>query len=231
VGLKWVLAWSDEFDGTEIDGSKWSISGDIPRRKGYWVKEDAYLDGRGHLVLRTKSDGQRFTSGAINSAGKFEQRFGFWAIRCKFPEQEGHWPSFWLYTESVMNEAEQGRDGTEIDVVEKPLRIDMIQHALHWNGYEKAHRSVRKESAIAGVSQGFQVFAVEWGPSEYVFYVNGQETWRTNAGGVSQVLQYIVISEEIDSWAGDIRKARLPDYFVVDWVRVYKAESLKLRIN
>ncbi len=191
-GKKWVLVWGDEFNGTKIDDSKWEISGDFPRKKGYWAKENAYVDGRGHLILRTKNDGGRFTSGAINSAGKFEQRFGFWAIRCKFPKQEGHWPSFWLYSQSVKNVEEEGRDGTEIDVMEKPLRTDAIQHNLHWNGYKQAHRSAGKEVAIPGLSRGVHIFAVQWKPSEYIFYVDGKETWRTNAGGVSQVPQYIL---------------------------------------
>ena len=49
-GTTWKLVWSDEFDGDTIDTSKWEIVGDHPRRDGFWVKEDAYVDGKGHLV-------------------------------------------------------------------------------------------------------------------------------------------------------------------------------------
>jgi len=31
------------------------------------------------------------------------------------------------------------------------------------------------------------------------------------------------ITNEIGDWAGDIKKANLPDYFEVDYVRVYDA--------
>lgn len=224
-GGAWEIVWEDNFDGKEIDTSKWNIDGDRVRRKGYWYREDAYLDGKGHLVLRTKVKDGRFTSGSINSAGKFQQRFGYWEIRCKFPSQEGHWPAFWLYTESVKNIEHEGRDGTEIDIMEKPLRSDVIEHNLHWDGYEEAHRSARKEVKLPGISEGFHTFAVQWTSSGYVFYVDGRETWRTKAGGISRVPQYIFISEEVDDWAGDILNANLPDYFLVDWVRVYKASS------
>ena len=37
----------------------------------------------------------------------------------------------------------------------------------------------------------------------------------------AQVPQYILLSDEIGSWAGDISKAKLPDRFLVDYVRVY----------
>ena len=59
----------------------------------------------------------------------------------------------------------------------------------------------------------------------YVFYVDGKEVWRSAAGGVSQVAEYIKLTEEIGTWAGDIQKAELPDVFEVDYVRVYDAVS------
>ncbi|MFZ1936145.1 MAG: hypothetical protein WCB27_13385 [Thermoguttaceae bacterium] len=55
----------------------------------------------------------------------------------------------------------------------------------------------------------------------YAFYIDGKETWRTKAGGVSQVPEYMLLSDEIATWGGDIRKAKLPDAFLVDYVRVY----------
>jgi hypothetical protein len=45
--------------------------------------------------------------------------------------------------------------------------------------------------------------------------------WRTKAGGVCQVPLYIKFSDEVGKWGGDINKAKLPDRFLVDYVRVY----------
>ncbi len=221
-GQRWKLAWSDEFNGTQIDESKWEIMGDWKRRDGYWVKEDSYLDGKGNLLLRTKQDGERFTSGAVRTRGKFEHAFGYWVCRCKFPTQEGHWPAFWLMAAGVNKVGDEGRDGTEIDIMEKPWREDKITQNLHWDGYGKAHKSAGTgQIVIPGVSEGFHTFGLHWTPQEYVFYVDGKETWRTSAGGVSRVPEYAKLTEEIGTWGGDIKKATLPDYFVVDYVRVY----------
>jgi beta-glucanase (GH16 family) len=68
---------------------------------------------------------------------------------------------------------------------------------------------------------GFHTFGLLWTPEEYVFYVDGQETWRTQAGGVSQVPEYLLLSDEVGDWGGDIETAKLPDEFQVDYVRVY----------
>ncbi|MHC4559223.1 MAG: glycoside hydrolase family 16 protein, partial [Planctomycetota bacterium] len=221
-GKSWKLVWSDEFDSTKIDQGKWEIMGDRKRRDGYWVKEDAYPDGKGNLILRTNKSGERYTSGAVRTKGKFEHKFGYWVCRCKFPTQEGHWPAFWLHTNSVNKIGNEGRDGTEIDIMEKPWREDKITQNLHWDGYGKAHKSAGSgQITIPGISKGFHTFGLHWTPEQYVFYVDGKETWRTSAGGVSQVSEYLKLTEEIGDWGGDIKKAKLPDYFVVDYVRVY----------
>lgn len=55
--------------------------------------------------------------------------------------------------------------------------------------------------------------------------MDGQETWRSSAGGVSQVPEYVKVTEEIGTWGGDIQKASLPDYCEVDYVRVYEAKA------
>ena len=64
---------------------------------------------------------------------------------------------------------------------------------------------------VPGVMEGWHTFGLWWKPDEYVFYVDGKETWRTKAGGVCQVPEYILLSDEIGKWGGDIKKAKLPD--------------------
>lgn len=217
----WKLIWSDEFEGTTLDTSKWEIIGDSKRRDGFWVKDDSYLDGQGNLLLRTRKDGDRFTSGAIRTCAKFEHAFGYWEIRCKLPTQPGHWPAFWLMCNGVSSLDNEGRDGTEIDIVEVPWRNGQITMNLHWDGYGKEHKSAGSKITIPSLTNGFHTFALWWKTNEYVFYTDGQETWRSSAGGVSQVPEFIKLTEEIGKWGGDIQKAKLPDYFTVDYVRVY----------
>lgn len=61
-------------------------------------------------------------------------------------------------------------------------------------------------------------------PEEYIFYMDGKEVWRSQAGGFSQRSEYLLLTEEIGTWAGDIHKATLPDSFELDYVRVYEAD-------
>jgi len=222
AGKEWKLIWHDEFDGTTLDETKWNRLGDGKRRDGYWVKADAYLSGQGTLLLRTKKDGDRYTCGAVRTQGKFEHAFGYYVARCKMPREPGHWPAFWMMCPGVSKVGDEGRDGTEIDIVEIPWRDGKITMNLHWDGYGKEHQTAGTSMTMPELTEGFHNYGLWWTPEEYVFYVDGKEVWRSKAGGVSQVPQYLKLTEEIGNWAGDIRKAKLPDYFEVDYVRVYE---------
>jgi beta-glucanase (GH16 family) len=226
-GQAWQLCWHDEFEGRTLDETKWNRLGDWKRRDGYWVQEDAYLNGKGSLVLRTRKDGDRYTCGAVNTRGKFEHAFGYYVARCRLPRQPGHWPAFWIMAPGVNTVGNDGRDGTEIDIVEVPWRDGRLTANLHWDGYGKDHQSAGTNFCRPEVLQGWHTFGLLWLPTQYVFYVDGQETWRTSAGGVSQVPEFIKLTEEIGEWGGQIQKARLPDYFEVDYVRVYEAKPAK----
>jgi len=221
-GSSWRIVWQDEFEGSTLDETKWNRLGDWKRRDGFWVREDAFLSGTGTLRLRTRKDGDRFTCGAINTRGKFERAFGFYVARCRLPSQPGHWPAFWIMGGGVGAVGNEGRDGTEIDIIEVPWRDGRLTVNLHWDGYGKDHRSAGHQFKRPEVMQGWHDYALWWTPEEYVFYVDGEEVWRSRAGGVCQVPEFLKLTEEIGDWAGDIRQAALPDHFEVDFVRVYE---------
>jgi beta-glucanase (GH16 family) len=219
-GKAWKLVWDDSFAGKKLDESKWEVPNQR-RRDGWWSPKAVSLDGKGHLTISTLRDGDRYLDACVRTRGKFQHAHGYYVARIKLQDQPGHWSAFWLFNSSVGKVGNEGRDGTEIDIMEKPWRDGRVQHALHWDGYGKAHKSMGQVVTVPGVMDGFHTFSLWWKHDEYVFYVDGKETWRTNAGGVCQVPLYIKLSDEIGKWGGAITKAKLPDHFLVDYVRVY----------
>ena len=245
----WVLTFQDEFNGEGApDPDKWEVP-EFNRRNnndgpdGWWRKENAYQDGAGNLVISVQkienqnddADEFDYSSGAVRSLGKFEQRYGKFEIRCKLPAQPGWWVAFWLHSQSVGNvdstgAVSSGEDGTEIDIMEGFGWTDKVQSALHWDGYGKFHKSAGKSTVIDGIRDGYHTYTLEWDEAEYRFFVDGAETWRTTDGGVSKVPAYVKITGEImtagwaitDKWANDPAKADYPDHYIIDWVRVYK---------
>ncbi len=226
-GYRFKPLWQDTFSGKKIDTTKWSIRGDHKRKDGFWEKDNCFLDGAGKLVIRAAKEEKGYTTGCLSSKGKFEHDFGFYIIRCKFSRTQGHGPAFWLQSDSVGKVGDEGRDGTEIDILEKFKNDDRIQHALHWDGYGEDHKAASCTVEMEGLSSGYHTFGLLWTPTEYVFYVDGIESWRTTAGGVSQVKAYILLSDEIRFWNGDITKETFPQDFYVDYVRVYDLVPIK----
>jgi beta-glucanase (GH16 family) len=220
-GKAWKLVWNDEFDGEKLDETKWTYRPDGKRKGGWWSKKAIRLDGDGHLVITTFMDGEKPTDGCVITQGKFEHAFGYYVARVKFQKQPGHWSAFWITGSGVSKIGDGGRDGTEIDIMEKPWLDDRVTHNLHWDGYGEHHKHEGTKTTVPGIMKGWHTFGLLWLPDEYVFYIDGKETWRSNAGGVCQVPQYMLLSDEIGPWAGDITKAKLPDHFMVDYVRVY----------
>jgi len=84
---------------------------------------------------------------------------------------------------------------------------------------------------VPGLHEGWHTVGVNWKPDEYVFYLDGKETWRTKAGGVSQVKTHILLTEEIGTWAGYIGMANLPDKTLFDYVRVYDLASREKQLK
>ena len=221
-GGKWKAVFSDDFDGKEVDAKKWEKVGDGKRRGAWWLQKNAFLDGKGNLVGRSTLEDGKYGCGGLRTRGKYMHSFGYYEIRCRVPQQPGTWSAFWLYDPAVGRIGNGGRDGAEIDIFESPwLGQNKYNIAVHWDGYGKEHKSWGRKIDAAKLDTGFHVFGFLWTPEEYVFFYDGKEVARSAEGGVCQVPLYIKVTTEIGEWAGDIAKAKLPDDFVVDWVKVW----------
>ncbi|MCM1523351.1 MAG: glycoside hydrolase family 16 protein [Ruminococcus sp.] len=229
-GKDYIIVFEDDFDGGELDGSKWKRCPEQKRqdRNNYWRDEMSYLDGKGNLVIGMKYDKYRgeYMSGGVRTKGLFEQAYGYFEIRCTVNTVPGYWTAFWLMNDCVVSEENGGVDGTEIDIFESPFCGEgKIQHTLNWDGYGKAHKALGKITDADVYDGEYHTFGLLWTEEEYVFYIDGKETWRTcaeEAEGVCGEPLYIKISSETGSWTGLADPKTLPDEMMVDYVRVYK---------
>ena len=220
-GKSLKLIWQDEFDGNRLDETKWEARPDGKRKGGWWSRKAITLDGEGHLVIATFMDGDKPTDGCIWTKGKFEHAFGYYVARVKFQKEPGHSSAFWMNSDGIRKVGDGGRDGTELDIMEKPWLDDRVQYTFHWDGYGKDHKQSGSRYECKGLNKGFHTIGLEWTPTEYVFYVDGKVARRTR-DAVSHRAEYMILSLEVGKWAGDIRKAKLPYAVSVDYVRVYK---------
>ena len=231
AGQQWKLVWQDEFNGPKLDETKWNRLGDSKRRDGFWIQEDAYLSGKGTLLLRTRKDGDRYTCGAVNTRGKFEQGLGRWEARIRVPSGMGIWPAYWLLG---ANYPQVGWPACgEIDIMEnvgfEPTRIHGTVHTAAYNHVQGTAKGANV--TIANPWEDFHVYAMEWYADRIDVFVDGQKyfTFRNEGTGSAawpfDKPQYLLINLAIGgSWGGQrgIDDTRFPHRYVVDYVRVYQ---------
>ncbi len=220
------MVWNDEFNGTQLDNKKWQPCPQWFRQGGsYWSDDNYELDGNGNLVLKVTEKNGKVYCGAIRTRGLFQKKYGYFEVRCKVPQMRGGWAAFWMMP--LQNKpGSRGNDGTEIDIFESINGWDgKINHALHWDGYGAEHQ---KESYRFDrpdlYDNKHHLFGVMWTPNEYIFYIDNVETWRTSAGGVADVEQYLKLTMEVSDgwWAGKWSdQVKKPIYWEVDYVRAY----------
>ena len=268
-GKNWKLVWQDEFDGTELDTSKWNF------RLNYWgypsptfTAEGVELDGESHMRLHLiEKDGDYFSPhlqtgsntfdiprdsegfwpfGAYQPA-KFMHRYGFYEIRCRLPKNTGWHAAFWLQAPGIGGHPDPRYGGVECDIMEnyKQHTDGLIGCGNGWGGYGKNNQWYGHFwFPYEETPDGWHRYSVDWSPDGYTFYADGKQVGVQEAP-VSEVEQFILVSTECHGYhknfgsrgglekltegmaapgpVEELKSAVLPDYFEVDFVRVFDA--------
>lgn len=236
---------------TELDRSIWSghyqYGKTTEARKGsYWNQYLAYTEN-GNLIIPVTyleegmgGKGAGWYTAGIDTDGDspngFSQKFGYFECRCILPKGADVWSAFWLMNDGVYNADGNGRDGTEIDIFEsdryEKRRNNAVSSNLHFDGYGEAHQMMGAEEFLIENNpyEEFNTYGLEWNEKEYIFYINGKETFRTSFGGVSQNEEYLILSVEMRGENGiPSQRENAPaedTQFIVDYVKVYQYKDL-----
>ena len=246
------IIFSDEFEGTSLNTDKWELCPEWDRQgRSSWRNDMVSVSG-GYLHLKLKRDtnlgaekskdnaiaNNWIRAGGVRTRKQewpypllFDNGYGFYEVRIKFPIVSGTWGAFWLMSPTQHLLGDEGVDGTEIDIVESIHNENSEYNAaLHWNGYDDKHKSVGSGEGAKPVNiydGQFHTFALDWSPSEYVFYVDGKVFWRADGGaqfnnsGINQNPNYIKLTVEGAGWAGGLPPDFTEAEMLVDYVRVY----------
>ena len=218
---KYELFWSDEFDGSELDTTKWRHRYLGPRANAV-VTRDAVKVQDGFLTITAHKHGDEFHTGMLGTQETFTTVYGYFECKVKFQEETGSTAAFWFQSPTFGGVGDSRKYGAEIDVFEYRLKAPTHSgHSIHWDGYKDDHKRESHMTRSKDYGEGWHTFGLEWTKDSYTFYVDGKKTWKTSAG-MSSTDQYMILSFEIQDWAGDIKKANLPDAVTYDYVRVWK---------
>ena len=258
VGFEYCeLVWSDEFDGTEVDTTKWSLQrGDgsevnLPPGWGnneqqWYTDQNATVDD-GFLTITAREEtvepGYNFTSARLRTFRKGDWKYGRMEMRAKMPLGKGLWPAFWML--STNREYGGWAASGEIDIVEylgsDPEEIfGTIHYGGEWPNNTLSGTPYRLPEG--GFDEDFHVFAIEWEEGEIRWYVDDihystRTDWYSTAAPFPAPFDtkfHLLLNVAV---GGDLPGApdsntQFPQELVVDYVRVYKeAEAPPFTIN
>ena len=223
-GKTWKLVWHDEFDGTKLDESEVGRPARCPRdATAGGCARRSRLDGKGHLVISTLKDGDKYIDGCVRTQGKFEHAFGYYVARIQLAEAAGplvgvldHGQPAWARS------ATKGGTAPRSTSWRSRGSTTGCNHALHWDGYGKDHKSEGKVVEGARRDGGLPHVRPAGGSP-----TSTSSTWTARRRGAPRRAASARCRSTSSSATrsatgrGDISKAKLPDQFLVDYVRVY----------
>ena len=183
IPTEYTLVWSDEFDGDELDLSKWFIE---DNGNGGGNNELQYYDARGVsmgtepvtgrkcLILTARKEnyrGRTASSGRINTSNSFTFTHGRVEALIRLPQTaDGLWPAFWLLGADYIDNPWPACG--EIDILEMGNATGIRQGtqdryfngACHWGHYSGSGypNYAVASNAPYSLQDGFHLFTLEW---------------------------------------------------------------------
>ncbi len=195
----WKLIWNDEFDGTELDTSKWGF------RLNFWgqrlktfTTEGVELDGNSHLRLHMIRKGNDFYSPHLQTGSltydipkdtngfwpfgkrekpKFMHCYGYYEVRCRLPKNSGWHAAFWLQAPGIGSHPDPQHAGVECDIMENYLQHSegKIIAGNIWGGYgSDCQGSGHFQWDYKETPDSWHYYGVDWSPNGYDFYADGK---------------------------------------------------------
>lgn len=236
-----TLAWSDEFDGTEINSANWSHevgSGGWGNNESqaYTADEANSFVEDGNLFIVALQDGAGYTSARMVSRDLQEFDHGRIDIRAVLPYGQGLWPALWMLgaNHSQVGWPECG----EIDIMELlGHQPNYVHGTAHWGeliggGHPNVGTATYSDFPTTFVDE-YHVFSLDWRPDTMVWLMNGEPYHMlTTEGNVApsgydtpfnDPFFFIFNIAVGGNWPGYPDETTLfPQFMAVDYVRVYQ---------
>jgi len=255
----YTLTFQDEFDGMALDTAKWNDcavdfyngAGVLGNEQCAMCPENISVSG-GYLHIKCSmetltcqnKDGGTSTvhyrTGGINTKNKFQQTYGWWEARIKFPSAKSLIPAFWLmphainfsqenpyeYNMIAMNSPVTG-DTAEVDIMEFETHWmgNQVSSNLWWGGYGDNLTGYDLGFSNISSPDDWHIYACNWEPGRLEIYVDGVKMHTYAGTGIPFGDEIVILSMSAGTWGHPIIDSELPSEMLVDYIRVYTANT------
>jgi hypothetical protein len=232
---RWHLTFSDEFDSRVLDKKKWltrhywgeTILHDSYVHEGekQFYPEDKNIEqANSILTISTRKQqisGKKwnpaigfyphqfdYTSGIINSGGRFRQLYGLFEVKVRFNLNHPVSHACWMISDLMLPQLDIAR-------ASKKIRVGSYFGNPNVKGGVDKRAASMSRSRYGG---DYQIFSLEWTAGKLIWKINGVTIYKTTQG-VPQVPMYMNISSSLYQ---DVNGSVLPAQVEVDWIRCYQ---------
>jgi beta-glucanase (GH16 family) len=241
----WTVVWEDNFDGTALDESRWSVqTGDgcdvnlcgWGNNELQWYQADNLTVADGLLTITARREsmgGKNYTSARIRSYRKGDWTYAKVEFRARMPRGRGMWPAIWMLPTD--NYYGVWAASGEIDIVELlGHEPNKVLGTLHYGGTFPGNQNSGSHYTLdqGTFADDFHTFAMEWEEGEIRWYVDGelyqtQTFWFTSGGTFPAPFDrrfHLLINLAVGGNLPGNPDAgtQFPQELVVDWIKVYQ---------
>lgn len=224
--VTWRASFVDNFDGSSLNPNNWintffdgtqtiAGNGDLE----WYASSSATVSG-GVLSLTGNNDsphsGFTYSSGMIESYGKFFQTYGRFEIRAQVPHGTGLWPAFWMLAENTTWPPEN-------DIMEVFSFDTTINTSSMWfSDYLSQPRALSYLVPSGGTdfSLAYHTWAIDWSSTGMVWYLDGVEYYRKTQL-IPSVPMYMIANMAIGGIAGTPSGITWPISYKIDYIRAW----------
>ena len=244
----WNLVWHDEFDGDELDLTKWSHEigghGFGNNELQYYTDSDTNSFLRdGNLVIKANvvpqgvnsSKGLRYyTSARLRTKEKGDWLYGRIDVKAKIALGQGIWPAIWMLPTDWRYGGWPASG--EIDIMEHvgydPGGIHLSVHTEAYNHMLNNQRTAYK--SLDGISDNYHLYSIEWYADRIDFFIDDVKYFTfTNDGAgnfrtwpFDQRFHLLINIAVGGQWPGSPdNSTKFPSEMLIDFVRVYEASE------
>ncbi|MBQ3217718.1 MAG: family 16 glycosylhydrolase [Akkermansia sp.] len=252
---EWQLVFSDDFNGTTLDATKWNsidyVGWNVSDWRTYQSNEPELVtvngDGTvslwgkyGNYTSQSNPSGAAptYACGGIFTDKTFNFQYGYVEVRAKFDCAQGAWPAIWMMPTDGSNWPKNG----EIDILEH-LNYEGIAHqTLHFNNADGKNTSL---GTVNGGSTAyysdvdskldFHTYGVEWTTEGISFLMDGKKTLTVAHQDNNPNWPfnkennpfYLLLDMQLGGdWVGEIGNIGDGVAMTVDYVRVYSTPQV-----
>jgi beta-glucanase (GH16 family) len=238
LGLSKRYTFDDEFNGPaggRPDPAKWSYDtggggwGNNELQSYTDSRQNSFLDGKGHLVIRATKTvdrdspgrpiGIHHNSARLTTLHHFSQAQGHWEARIQMNSKRGLWPAWWMLGQNypIVGWPQCG----EVDIVED-YGFSRVESSIHAPQRPTGYTT---SSGTVGIGKGFHVFRLDWTTKEFTFLMDGAKYATipsVNSRFNFNQPMFMVLNLAVGGKVGDPPPDTIfPIDFIVDYVRIW----------